>query len=119
MGHEDLLAVIRPAHWIEIAEFLGQNPVRAKENLGLYLKILDLQGYVLRRKGESAPTNEKAVPVPPVPTVDRARIYDAIEGAIMDTTARRMAGERISDQAEIRAIQAAVEAVHEGQTTWV
>jgi hypothetical protein len=44
-----------------------------------------------------------------VPEVSYVELYAAVEGALFDVTSRRNEGELISDQAEVRAIVAAVQ----------
>lgn len=98
--------VVRAQHWVEIAEFLGQPVQRAKETFLLYLRLLGPLGYHLHRAGEEP---EAAAPVKPEElTVDRALLFDAVEGALIDIEERTAAGERVSDQAEVRAIVTAV-----------
>lgn len=107
--HKDLLDVVRGSHWTEIAEFLGQPVKRVQETFRLYLQLLDQLGYSLVRKGDAPPS---AAPIPPTelaPAFDRRALFAAVEGAILATTERRLAGERISDQAEVRSIVQAVE----------
>lgn len=103
----DLLAVIRNSHWVELAEFLGQPIRRVQETLQYYLKLLDNMGYELVRKGEAPAPETKVSPTEVMP-LDRMALFHAVEGAIMETTERRLAGDRISDQAEVRAIVNAV-----------
>lgn len=98
--------VVRAQHWQEIADFLGQPAQRAKETFLLYLRLLGPLGYHLHRDGEEP---ESATPVRPEElTVDRALLFDAVEGALLDIEERTAAGEKISDQAEVRTIVAEV-----------
>lgn len=105
---EDLLKVVRAAHWNEIAEYLGQPVRRVRETFRYHFELLDRLGYVLVAKND-APTRPVVSPATLIP-VDAKALYFAVEGAILETTQQRLAGERISDQAEVRAIVAAVEA---------
>lgn len=103
---EQVPDVVRAQHWQEIAEFLGQPVQRAKETFLLYLRLLGPLGYHLHRDGEEP---ETAQPVRPEElTVDRALLFDAVEGVLIEIEERAAAGEEISDQAEVRAIVAAV-----------
>lgn len=103
---EQVPDVVRAQHWQEIGEFLGQPVPRAKETFLLYLRLLGPLGYHLHRDGEEP---ETAAPVRPEEVaVDRAALFDAIEGALLEIEERTSAGEEISDQAEVRAIVAAV-----------
>jgi hypothetical protein len=117
---EDLLAVIRPSHWSEISDFLGQPVNRIRETFRLYIQLLDQLGYALVRKGDPIPV-AGAAPVSPADLIpwDSNRLYSAIEGAIMDATEQRLLaaqgkGPRVSDQAEVRMIVSAVEALLSG-----
>lgn len=103
---QDLLNVVRDSHWNEIADFLGQPVGRVRETFRLYLQLLDQLGYSVVRKGE-----EPTQPVSPVELVplNRERLFDAVEGVLHAMTERRLQGERISDQAEVRAIVKAVQ----------
>lgn len=107
---EDPLDPIRQGHWHEIAEYLGQPVNRVRETFRLYLKLLDKLGYALVRKSEDPPA--KATPASPAELVawDSSELYTVIEGAIIEVTEKRFRGERVSDQAEVRAILRDVEA---------
>lgn len=102
---ETVKDVVRASHWIEIAEYLGQPTQRARETFLLYLRLLGPLGYHMVQDGEAPPAARVA---PAELTVDRAQLFDAVEEAIMQVTERRLAGDRVSDQAEVREIVAAV-----------
>jgi hypothetical protein len=107
------IEVIRDQHWIELAEYLGIKPAKAKAQLELWFRLLREMGYALtptgtnRAAGRPARAPESAPPAP-APVFEHSQIYAAVEGALIDLVSRREAGERISDQAEIRAIVGAV-----------
>lgn len=105
-SRRDLLKVVRDSHWNEIADYLGQPVNRVRETFRLYLELLDQLGYAVVRKGD-----EPARPVRPTELVplNRERLFDAVEGVLQEMTERRLHGERISDQAEVRAIVKAVQ----------
>lgn len=115
VSSENLVAVIRPSHWSELAEYLGQPVNRIRETFRLYLQLLDSMGYALIRKGDPVPPGE-AVAASPAELIpwDGKMLYSAVEGAILEATEQRLAGVRISDQAEVRAIVRAVEQVVSG-----
>lgn len=105
--------VIREQHWLELAEYLGMKPGKAKATLELWFKLLRELGYTLVATG----TNERAgrparvpdaAPPAPAPAIEVSKLYAAVEGALLDVTVRRQEGERVSDQAEVRAIVGAV-----------
>jgi hypothetical protein len=103
---EDVLAPVRPSHWGELAEQLGQPVARVQTTLRLYLDLLARMGYRLQRVRNPAPAPEL-----PAWFIDREELFAAIEAAMIAVTKRRIDGEMISDQAEAREIQSAVEEV--------
>lgn len=113
MTKSDVTKIIRNHHWLELADFLGKQVGRVREDFTLYFRLLDSLGYKLVRVGANAETPELSVPTsPPEPVlgdpVDRLRLFGVVEEALAETTTRRVQGERVSDQAEVRAIVKAV-----------
>ena len=90
---------VQAHHWIEVADYLGQPVSRAKENLNLYLQLLKQRGYQLVRANDRPAAK---------PLVSRADLYQAIEAAEISVLERRLEGERVSDQAQVRAVVDAV-----------
>lgn len=109
MKAKDVVAVIKTQHWHELADFLGVPLLRVKETLTLNLTLLDSMGYMLVRTGANtdatAPLADGAPP-PPLPSlpVDKLALFAAVEDVLAEMTERRLRGEQISDQAEVRAI---------------
>lgn len=104
--------VIREQHWLELAEYLGIKPAKAKAQLELWFKLLREMGYSLTSTGTNRAAGRPArapEPAPPAPApIDHRQLYSAVEGALLEVTSRRAQGERIGDQTEVRTIVGAV-----------
>lgn len=103
---------IREQHWLELAEYLGQQPKKVKATLELWFRLLADLGYTLTATGTNSTAGRPArapVSAPPAPALpSQPELFEAVEGALIDVTSRRDSGERVSDQAEVRAIVDAV-----------
>ena len=102
--------VIREQHWLELGDYLGQKPATIRSTMKLWFTILAELGYDLVATGANHQSARPAPapPAPPPPEPSYTDVYHAVEGALFDVTSRRNDGERISDQAEVRMITAAV-----------
>jgi hypothetical protein len=98
--------VIREQHWLELGDYLGQKPSRIRSTMELWFGILAELGYEVIATGANRQTPRPVAPAPPAPVPEVAYIdmYHAVEDALIDVASRRTQGERISDQAEVRAI---------------
>lgn len=78
----------------------------------LWFGILNELGYEVVATGANRQTPRPTpapLPSPPAPEATYIDLYHAVEGALIDVAGRRTQGERISDQAEVRAIVAMVQ----------
>lgn len=97
--------VIRDQHWLELGDYLGQKPAKIKSTMKLWFTVLAELGYDLVATGANRQTpRPPATTSPSPPDVAYIDMYHAVEEALIDVASRRNAGERISDQAEVRAI---------------
>jgi hypothetical protein len=95
--------VVRPQHWIELSTYLGVGEEQLRRTMRLWFTVLGELGYTLVATG----ANHRTVPERP-PDVSYVAVYEAVEAALNEIAGRRAAGERVSDQAETRAIAASV-----------
>jgi hypothetical protein len=98
--------IIREQHWLELADYLGQKPATIRATMTLWFNILAELGYGLEATGANRQTprpsgHSSSAAVPEVPYTS---LYHAVEEGLLDIANRRSAGERISDQAEVRTI---------------
>jgi hypothetical protein len=103
MKSSDAVDVIRPQHWLELSTFLGVKPDRLRQQMCLWFTVLGELGYTLQATG----ANHRTTPTRPA-NVSFVAVYEAVEAALHEVATRRAAGERVSDQAETRAIAASV-----------
>lgn len=96
---------IREQHWLELSRYLGMPSSQVRRTLDYWFALLEELGYELKPKGANRghrfrqPGDEKPVAVP-----SQIDLYHAVDGALSDIARRRAKGERVSDQAETRAI---------------
>ena len=102
--------IVREQHWTEMGDWLGEKPSRVKETMKLWFSLLHQLGYDLVPTGmnQAVPHQKKSEPVPAPPAVSRGELYRGVEDGLMEIVQRRLGGERISDQEEVRTIVASV-----------
>lgn len=102
--------VIRDQHWLELSDYLGVKPAGLKSTMKLWFTILAELGYDLVATGvnRQVPRASRSDQPAELPEVPYTEMYHAVEEALIDVASRRSRGERISDQAEVRAIVAKV-----------
>ncbi len=104
------IEVVRPQHWQELAQFLGIRPKQVQDTMALWFTLLAEMGYDLVRTGANRDTKPLVPPKPAPPPAlpSHKELYQVVREALTDITERRLAGERISDQAEARAVAAGI-----------
>jgi hypothetical protein len=111
-SHTHAADVIKVQHWTQIADFLGMPQGRVRETFRLHLALLHELGYELVTRGANTEVRGALAPPPPPPPppprVEPLELMGAVEDALAAVTARRVGGERLSDQAEAREITRAV-----------
>jgi hypothetical protein len=100
--------VIKPQHWQELSDYLGQPPGQLRNTFKLWFSLLHGLGYELVATGanRSQPPARTATPAPR--ELDLIELRHGVDAALAEITERRASGERVSDQAEVRAIVNAI-----------
>lgn len=105
MARPSSLENVREQHWLELSRYLGMSNAQVRRTLEYWFALLEELGYELAPKGANRgrrfhePTTEAPVALP-----SQIDLYHAVDDALTDIARRRANDERISDQAETRAI---------------
>jgi hypothetical protein len=105
-SERSVIDVIRDQHILELGTFMGMTPIQVRKTLTMWFTLLAELGYRVERTGANRAARDEPTLI--MPEVSQIELYQAIESTLQDVTERRDAGERISDQAEVRALVASV-----------